>query len=153
MIKIAIFPGSFDPITNGHLDIIQRANLLFDKIIIGVGNNRQKKYFFSIEKRLFFVKKTLYKYHNIKIKKFHGLTINFCLKEKAKFIIRGLRNYIDFEFEKNIAHNNYLLSNKKIETIFFIASIHTSHISSSSVKEFITYKGNYKIMVPKIVRI
>lgn len=153
MIKIAVFPGSFDPITNGHLNIIQRAIPLFDKIIIGIGNNKTKQYFFSIEKRLVFLQKTLKKYKNIKIKKIKGLTINFCLKEKANFILRGLRNYIDFEFEKNIAYHNYLLSNKKIETIFLLTSIHTSHISSSIVREFIHYKGKYEIMVPNSVRI
>lgn len=153
MIKIAVFPGSFDPITNGHLDIIQRAIPLFDKIIIGIGNNQKKKYFFSIEKRLIFLTKTLNKYKNIEIKKINGLTINFCLKEKAHFILRGLRNYIDFEFEKNIAHTNYLLSNKKIETFFLLALPNTAYISSSIVKEFISYKGQYEIMVPDTVRI
>lgn len=153
MIKIAVFPGSFDPITNGHLNIIQRAIPLFDKIIIGIANNQKKKYFFSIKKRLNFLQDTLKKYKNIEIKKINGLTINFCLKQKANIIIRGLRNYIDFEFEKNIAQNNYILSNKKIETIFLLSSIDTSHISSSIVREFINYKGKYEILIPKTVKI
>lgn len=152
MIKIAVFPGSFDPITNGHLNIIERAIPLFDKIIIGIANNTKKKYFFSIEKRLIFLKKTLNQYQNINIKKINGLTINFCLKEKANFILRGLRNYIDFEFEKNIAHSHYILSKKKIETIFLISSPETSYISSSIVREFIRYKEKYEIMIPNTVK-
>lgn len=151
--KIAIFPGSFDPITNGHLDIIIRSIALFDKIVVAIGNNKKKSYFFSIEKRLKFLENTLRNYQNIEIKQFKGLTINFCLKEKANFILRGLRNPIDFEFEKNIAQINRLMSKEKLETVFLLTSSDTSYISSSIVREIMSYKGDYQKMVPNPVRI
>ncbi len=145
--KIAVFPGSFDPITLGHLDIINRGINLFDKIIIGVGSNSEKKYMFPIVNRIKFVKKTFETFQSIEIESFEGLTIDFCKKKNAGFILRGVRNPGDFEFEKTIALTNRKLSG--IETIFLLTSPSTSYISSSIVREIIANKGEYKHLVPK----
>ena len=145
--KIAVFPGSFDPITLGHLDIVNRGINLFDKIIIGVGTNSEKKYMFPIAKRIEFVKQTFLGVESIEIESFEGLTIDFCQKKNAGFILRGVRNPGDFEFEKTIALTNRKLSG--IETIFLLTSPNTSYISSSIVREIVANKGNYKHLVPK----
>lgn len=152
MNRIAVFPGSFDPITNGHLDIIERAVPLFDKIIVAIGNNSAKKYMFSLEKRIEFLQKTLSKFNNIEIKQFDGLTVDFCLNENANFILRGLRNPADFEFEKNIAQINRLMTAGKLETVFLLTSADKSYISSSIVREIMSYDGDYHKMVPEFVR-
>jgi pantetheine-phosphate adenylyltransferase len=152
MNRIAVFPGSFDPITNGHLDIIERAVPLFDKIIVAIGNNAAKKYMFSLDKRIEFLQKTLSKFNNIEIKQFDGLTVDFCLHEKANFILRGLRNPADFEFEKNIAQINRLMTAGKLETVFLLTSADKSYISSSIVREIMSYDGDYYKMVPEFVR-
>lgn len=153
MTRIAVFPGSFDPITNGHFDIIIRAIPLFDKIIVAIGNNSNKKYFFSIEKRLEFLKKTLKNYCKIEIAQFQELTIDFCIKNKANFILRGIRNNVDFELEKNTSYVNQIISNGKLDTIFLFSSYDKSHISSSIVREIMTHNGEYQKIVPNSVRI
>ena len=147
LMKIAVFPGSFDPITLGHLDIVNRGINLFDKIIIGVGSNSEKKYMFPIINTIEFVKKTFETFQSIEIESFEGLTIDFCKKKNAGFILRGVRNPGDFEFEKTIALTNRKLSG--IETIFLLTSPSTSYISSSIVREIIANKGEYKHLVPK----
>jgi pantetheine-phosphate adenylyltransferase len=147
--KRALFPGSFDPITNGHEDIILRALPLFDEIIIGVGINSEKKYMFSIEKRMAFIDSVFSKYKKIKVHFYEGLTIKYCKSIDADFILRGLRNPADFEFEKAIAHTNRKLSG--IETVFLLTSSKTSFISSSIVRDIIKNKGDYKSLVPSAV--
>ena len=147
--KRALFPGSFDPITNGHEDIILRALPLFDEIIIGVGFNSEKKFMFSLDERINFIKKTFKKYKKIKVKSYDGLTINYCKTIEANFILRGLRNPADFEFEKAIAHTNRKLSG--IETVFLLTSAKTSFVSSSIVREIIKNKGDYNQLVPPSV--
>jgi pantetheine-phosphate adenylyltransferase len=147
--KRALFPGSFDPITNGHEDIILRALPLFDEIIIGVGINSEKKYMFSIEKRMAFIDSVFSKYKKIKVHFYEGLTIKYCRSIDADFILRGLRNPADFEFEKAIAHTNRKLSG--IETVFLLTSSKTSFISSSIVRDIIKNKGDYKSLVPSAV--
>lgn len=149
--KRAVFPGSFDPITLGHLDIIERSIPLFDKIIIGVGTNSEKKYMFSLKKRMDFIEETFSHSHNISVIQYEGLTIEFCKKIQADFIIRGLRNPADFEFEKAIAHTNRKLSG--IETVFLLTAAKTSFISSSIVREIISNQGDYTQLVPSSVRI
>ena len=149
--KCAVFPGSFDPITLGHLDILERSIPLFNKIIIGVGTNSEKKYMFPISKRMAFIEETFLEYKSISVAKYEGLTIEFCKKVKANFIIRGLRNPADFEFEKAIAHTNRKLSG--IETVFLLTSAKTSFISSSIVREIISNKGDYTQLVPSTVRL
>ena len=149
--KRAVFPGSFDPITLGHLDILERSIPLFDEIIIGVGSNSEKKYMFPLSKRMAFIEETFSEYKSISVAKYQGLTIEFCKKVQANFIIRGLRNPADFEFEKAIAHTNRKLSG--IETVFLLTSAKTSFISSSIVREIISNRGDYTQLVPPTVRV
>jgi pantetheine-phosphate adenylyltransferase len=149
--KRAIFPGSFDPITLGHYDLIKRSIPLFDEIVIAVGTNLEKKYMFSLKTRMDFVEETFEGHNSLVITNYEGLTIDFCNKCNADFIIRGLRNLADFEFEKAIAHTNRKLSG--IETIFLLTSANTSFVSSSIVREIISNKGNYALLVPDAVRI
>ena len=149
--KRAVFPGSFDPITLGHMDIIKRSIPLFDEIYIGVGNNSEKKYMFSMGKRMAFVEEAFSEIETISVKKYHGLTIEFCKNIDANFIIRGIRNPADFEFEKAIALTNRKLSG--LETVFLLAAAETSYISSSIVREIILNKGDYNQLVPSSVKI
>jgi len=149
--KCAVFPGSFDPITLGHLDILERSIPLFDEIIIGVGTNSEKKYMFPLSKRMAFIEETFSEYKSISVAKYQGLTIEFCKKVQANFIIRGLRNPADFEFEKAIAHTNRKLSG--IETVFLLTSAKTSFISSGIVREIISNRGDYTQLVPLTVRV
>tara|TARA_B100001175_G_C19375488_1_gene573914 strand:- start:221 stop:673 length:453 start_codon:yes stop_codon:yes gene_type:complete len=147
----AVFPGSFDPITLGHVDIIKRATKIFDEIIVAIGINNEKKYLFSNDVRIQFIEDTFIKEPKIKVKKYKGLTINFCKKNNINTILRGVRNPSDFEFEKAIAHTNYKLSG--VETVFLITNPEFSYISSSIVREIIENNGNYQKLVPKTVRI
>ena len=149
--KKAIFPGSFDPITLGHLDIIQRALPLFDEIIIAIGINAEKKYMFSLEQRSQFIIQTFANEPKIKVISYSGLTIDLCKQQNASFILRGLRNPADFEFEKAIAHTNRVLSG--IETVFLLTSAKTSFISSSIVRDVIRNGGDYTLLVPNNIRI
>ncbi|MBD8016958.1 MULTISPECIES: pantetheine-phosphate adenylyltransferase [Kaistella] len=152
--RVAVFPGSFDPITLGHYDIVERASPLFDKIIIAIGQNSQKKYMFSLEQRINFIKKTFEKFPNIEVDHFEGLTIDYCRSRDVKFILRGLRNPSDFEFEKAIAQTNRELThNNKVETIFLLTSASKAFISSSIVREIISFNGNYELLVPDSVRV
>ena len=146
----AIFPGSFDPITNGHVDIIQRALPLFDEIVISIGINSNKNYMFSLEKRKSFIEKTIENEPKITVKTYEGLTVNFCERIKASFILRGLRNPADFEFEKSIAQINRRLSN--IDTVFLLTSADHSYISSGIVREIMNHKGDYSSLVPNAVK-
>lgn len=145
----AVFPGSFDPITLGHLDIIERSLPLFDEIIIAIGVNADKKYMFSLEERVRFIEETFKYEDKISVISYEGLTIDLCKKLEADFILRGLRNPADFEFEKAIAHTNRTLS--KIDTVFLLTAANTSFISSSIVRDVIRNGGNYKVLVPESV--
>jgi|TARA_B100001113_G_scaffold120548_1_gene98474 pantetheine-phosphate adenylyltransferase len=145
--KKAVFPGSFDPITIGHVDIVKRGIKVFDEIIIAIGDNTDKKYMFPKEKRVEFVKQTFNNYDNIKIESYDGLTVDFCKKNNIEFMIRGLRNPADFEFEKSIALTNREMTD--IETIFFLTSPENSFISSSIVRDLIRNNGDYKLFIPK----
>ena len=147
----AIFPGSFDPITLGHQDIINRALPLFDEIVIAIGINADKKYMFSLEDRKRFIEKTFENEPKISVITYEGLTIDLCHKINANFILRGLRNPADFEFEKAIAHTNRRLS--KIETVFLLTAAKTSYISSSIVRDVIRNHGEYELLVPEAVRV
>jgi pantetheine-phosphate adenylyltransferase len=146
----AIFPGSFDPLTLGHHDIITRGITLFDELIIAVGINADKKYMFTLEERLDFITRAFNNEPKIKVLTYEGLTVNFCEKVGADFILRGLRNPADFEFEKAIAHTNRKLS--EIETVFLLTSSGKSFISSSIVRDVIRNGGDYSGLVPDTVR-
>jgi pantetheine-phosphate adenylyltransferase len=146
----AIFPGSFDPLTLGHHDIIMRGITLFDELIIAIGENADKKYMFSLEQRMHFIQEAFKEQPTISVKTYQGLTVDFCKKESANFILRGLRNPADFEFEKAIAHTNRKLS--EIETVFLLTSSGKSYISSSIVRDVIRNGGDYTGLVPTSVR-
>jgi len=148
--KIAVFPGSFDPITLGHFDLIKRSIPLFDKIIVAIGINADKKYMFSLEDRKRFIEESFADEPSISVVTYEGLTIDLCKKMKAKFILRGLRNPADFEFEKAIAHTNRKLS--KIESVFLLTAANTSYISSSIVRDVLRNGGEYELLVPPAVR-
>ena len=151
--RVAVFPGSFDPITLGHYDIVERATPLFDKIIIAIGQNSQKKYMFPLEKRMEFIKNSVSEFSNVEVDYFEGLTVDFCFEKDAQYILRGLRNPADFEFEKAIAHTNRTLAHKKLETVFLLTSSGKSFISSSIVREIINHRGEYELLVPEAVRV
>lgn len=145
----AIFPGSFDPLTLGHYDIILRGITLFDELIIAIGINAEKKYMFTLEERTRFIKNAFKDQPKIKVLTYSGLTVDFCKKVNANFILRGLRNPADFEFEKAIAHTNRKLS--EIETVFLLTSSGKSYISSSIVRDVIRNGGDYTGLVPSTV--
>jgi pantetheine-phosphate adenylyltransferase len=151
MEKIAVFPGSFDPITLGHYDIIKRGIGLFDKIIVAIGVNAEKKYMFPLEERQKFIEESFKNEPKVSVVTYEGLTIDLCKKVGAEFILRGLRNPADFEFEKAIAHTNRELS--KIETVFLLTAARTSYISSSIVRDVLRNGGDYTILVPDAVRV
>ena len=142
--KIAVFPGSFDPITLGHYDIIERAVPLFDKLIIAIGQNSKKNYMFPLEKRIEFIQKSVEHFPNVEVDYYEGLTVDYCAKKNAQYILRGLRNPADFEFEKAITHTN-------LETVFLLTSSGKSFISSSIVREIIAHNGDYSLLVPEAV--
>ena len=149
--KRALFPGSFDPITLGHYDIIKRGIHLFDEVVVAIGINSEKKYMFSLEERQQFIEESFKDEPKVKVMTYEGLTIDFCKVIKAQFILRGLRNPADFEFEKAIAHTNRKLS--KIETVFLLTAAQTSYISSSIVRDVIRNNGDYTVLVPNSVRL
>lgn len=147
----AIFPGSFDPLTVGHYDIIMRGITVFDELIIAIGKNADKKYMFSLEDRMRFISEAFKEEKQIKVLTYEGLTVDFCKEVDAQYILRGLRNPGDFEFEKAIAHTNRKLS--EIETVFLLTSSGKSYISSSIVRDVIRNGGDYTGLVPKSVRV
>ncbi len=148
--KRAIFPGSFDPITLGHYDIIKRGISLFDEIVIAIGVNTDKKYMFSLEDRIKFVSESFKDESRVSVVSYQGLTVDFAREMDAQFILRGLRNPADFEFEKAIAHTNRRLSD--IETVFLLTSSGKSYISSSIVRDVIKNGGDYSLLVPDSVK-
>ena len=149
--KRAIFPGSFDPLTLGHYDIIKRGVTLFDEIIVAIGVNSLKKYMFSVEERKKFIEDAFADEPKIKVMTYEGLTVDFCKEIGVEFILRGLRNPADFEFEKAIAQTNRDLA--PIETVFLLTSASTSYIASSIVRDVIRNNGDYTKLVPASVRL
>jgi pantetheine-phosphate adenylyltransferase len=149
--KTALFPGSFDPFTKGHEDIVLRALPLFDKIVIGVGSNTAKKYLFTLEQRIAWIKTTFKNQPKIEVIFYDGLTVDFCSKINAQYILRGLRNPTDYGYESNIALMNKALK-KEIETIFMLTSPELMAINSTIVRDIIIHKGDAKQFVPAAIQ-
>ena len=152
MTKIAVFPGSFSPFTIGHQSIIDRALPLFDKIIIAIGINSEKNEYFSIEERTEWIKDVYANNTKIEVKCYEGLTVDFCKKEKANFILRGLRDSHDFKFEKGITQMNKDLDSN-IETVFLITPAQLSHISSTLIRDIIKHGGDVSKFIPKEINL
>ena len=150
--KIAVFPGSFSPFTKGHQSIVNRALPLFDEIIISVGINSSKNNLFSIQEKIQWINSVFAKEDKIKVMKYEGLTIDHCIKMKANYILRGLRDSHDFKYEKGIAQMNHSMQNK-IETIFIITESKYSHISSTLVRDIIKNGGDVSKFIPKEIKL
>ncbi|MBS4217863.1 pantetheine-phosphate adenylyltransferase [Bacillus sp. FJAT-49711] len=150
MANIAVCPGSFDPVTLGHMDIIRRGANVFDEVFIVVLNNSSKKPLFSVEERMNLLKEVTKDMHNVKVDSFGGLLVDYAESVNAKAIIRGLRAVSDFEYEMQITSMNRVL-NEKIETFFIMTNNQYSFLSSSIVKEVAKYHGNISELVPKEV--
>ena len=146
--KIAVFPGTFDPFTNGHLDIVLKALKLFDTVIIAIGNNANKKHLFSVQKRVEWIKAVFANENRVEVDFYTGLTSDFCKKNNATFIVRGLRTITDFEYEKQIARVNEHL-NEGMLNVFLISDESVSSVSSTIVRDLIVYNGDYKSFIPK----
>ena len=142
-----LYPGTFDPLTNGHLDLIERAEMIFGEVIVGVLENSSKKPTFTLEKRINQIKNSVNKLSNVEVISFHGLTVDCAKQLNANLILRGLRAMSDFEYELQISHTNRTL-NKEIETIFLSTDTNFSFLSSSLVKEVAKFNGEIKHMVP-----
>lgn len=149
--KIALFPGSFDPITKGHESIILRALPLFDKIVIAIGTNTSKKYLFTTEQRINWIKETFKNEPKIEVRSYQGLTVDFCNEIGAKYILRGLRNAADFNFESGIGQMNKEM-NDSIETIFILTTPSLSAINSTIVRDIIIHEGNASKFVPEKIK-
>ena len=147
---IAIYPGSFDPLTNGHIDILESALKIFDKVIIAVAYNPNKQGFLPIEARTNLIKESVEQYKNVDVEAFAGLTVDFAKKHSANILVRGLRTSFDFEYEMQLSQTNNLLNNN-IQTVFFITKPEYSFISSSAVREILLNNGDISKFVPKSV--
>ena len=143
----AVFPGSFDPITTGHVDLVLRALPLFDEIIVAIGVNSQKQTLFDVDQRKSWIEQVFAHEPRIKVDVFEGLTVHFCKKVGARYLVRGLRNASDFDYEKTISQLNHIVGDQ-IETVFLISRPEFSHISSTIVREIIKGKGDAKPFLP-----
>ncbi len=152
MKKIAVFPGSFDPITRGHENIILRALDLFDDIIVAIGLNSEKQAFFPLEQRIDWIKQVFAGNPHIKVQPYKGLTVEFCKQAGAQFILRGLRTSADFEFERSIGQMNKKM-HPGIETVFLLSLPEYTMLSSSIVREVVRYGGDPAELVPEAIKI
>lgn len=150
--KIALFPGSFDPITKGHKSIVERALPMFDKIVVAVGSNTAKNSVFPLEKRIEWIERTFAQYDNVEVVTFNSLTVDFCREIGAKYILRGLRNSTDFQYERNIARINQELDSE-IETIFLMTKPDDAAISSSLVREILSFGRDVSQFIPEEIEI
>ena len=149
--KKAIYTGSFDPVTLGHMDIIRRAADTFDELVVGVLNNKEKKPLFSVEERVKILEEATKDLPNVKVDSFSGLLIDYARVNNIRVAIRGLRAITDFEYELQIAQTNRVLSGEQLDTMFFTTSLEYSYLSSSSVKEIAAFGGDISMCVPKFV--
>jgi pantetheine-phosphate adenylyltransferase len=152
MANIAVFPGSFDPITLGHVNVVKRAAPLFDKIIVAIGNNTTKKYYFTFEQRKQWIDEIFRDYPNVETTAYQGLTVNFTKSVGAKYLLRGIRNAADFDYEKTIAQLNKAMD-PELETICIISDPELSHISSTIVREILINGGDVSKFVPEQIEV
>lgn len=152
MKKICLFPGTFDPITKGHVDVIERSVSLFDKLVIGIGSNASKQPMFSVEQRQQWINQVFHSEQRIEVTGYNGLTVDYCRQVGAQYILRGIRYVSDFEYEKAIADMNRMLA-PEIETIFLTCSPEFSTISSTLVRDVIRNKGNVRLFIPDEIQI
>jgi pantetheine-phosphate adenylyltransferase len=150
--RIAVFAGTFDPVTNGHVDVVRRASTLFDELIIAIGVNTAKKNLFGLEQRTLWLEETFADLESVKVRHYEGLTVGFCREMGAQYILRGLRNGTDFDYEAHIAQLNKSLDGS-IETVFMLTSADLSFISSTMIRDLIVHGGDYRAYVPKAVRL
>ena len=149
--SIAVYPGTFDPVTYGHIDIIQRTAAIFDNVIVGVLRNYTKTPLFDIPERIDMLQEVTIHLPNVKVTTFEGLVVDFCKEQNANVIIRGVRSFADFEFETIMAQTNRKLS-PRIDTMFLTTSPEYSYVSSSSVRELITFNGDFSTFVPDSIQ-
>jgi pantetheine-phosphate adenylyltransferase len=147
MKRIAVFPGTFDPVTKGHVDIVLRGAKLFDEVIVAIGINTKKAMLFNLEQRTKWLEDSFKQVSNVRIEHYEGLTVEFCKKVGAQFLLRGLRNGTDFDYESHIAQLNKSL-NEDIETVFILSSPELGYISSTLVRDLIIHKGDYQKFIP-----
>lgn len=152
MDKIAVFPGSFDPFTVGHESIVKRALALFDRVIIAVGVNAEKKNLFSIEMRLKMIAKVFEGESRVEISRFSGLTVEFCRRHNARYIVRGLRTAADFEYERAMGHMNWKMA-PEIDTVFLLTSTEHTPVNSTIVRDIIKHGGDASMFVPASINI
>lgn len=146
---IAVYPGSFDPVTLGHQDIIERSSKIMDKVIVGVLKNNSKSPLFSVEERVNILEKATLELPNVKISSFSGLLIDYCRENDFHIAVRGLRAITDFEYELQIAQANRQMSKDALDTIFLTTSLEYAYLSSTSVKEFASFNGDISQCVPE----
>ncbi|MBQ1458768.1 MAG: pantetheine-phosphate adenylyltransferase [Butyrivibrio sp.] len=149
--KIAVYPGSFDPVTLGHLDIVKRASMMFDKVIVTVMHNSAKSSLFSVDERVKMIKEAVDEFENVEVDSYDGLLIDYCKEKNIHIVVRGLRAITDFEYELQIAQTNRELSHNNVDSVFLTTNLRYSYLSSSTVKEIASYGGEVSGMVPENV--
>lgn len=149
--KRAVYPGSFDPVTFGHLDVIKRAAEIFDVLIVSVLNNKEKSPLFSVEERVKILKEATKDIPNVQVDSFSGLLINYAAENNLHVAVRGLRAITDFEYELQISQTNWKLSDGRLDTMFFNTNLEYAYLSSSSVKEIASFGGDISQCVPEFV--
>ncbi|MBR3516085.1 MAG: pantetheine-phosphate adenylyltransferase [Lachnospiraceae bacterium] len=149
--KHALYPGSFDPVTFGHLDVIERASKMFDELTVAVLDNKAKSPLFSVEERVKILKEATAHLSNVKVDSFSGLTIDYCKQNNIHIILRGLRAITDFEYELQIAQTNSKLSAGSVDTVFLTTSLEYAYLSSSAVKEIAYFGGDFSQCVPEFL--